>query len=70
VRTSAATAIRASTAAPGDQPADMSALAKVPDVPKVAAENTANPNPVVLARTPVPFRSQLPDVIGHDVVCS
>ena len=37
------------TAAPGDQPASINDLAKVPEVPKVAADSNARPNPARVA---------------------
>jgi hypothetical protein len=50
VRTSAATVMRAVTAAPGDHPAFISDVANEPDVPKVAADSTARPRPTLLVR--------------------
>ena len=43
--TSAESTMRAVTAAPADQPADMSALAKMPESAKHAAEPTASRKP-------------------------
>lgn len=45
LNTSADNTIRAVAAAPADQPADMSALAKIPESAKHAAEPMASKNP-------------------------
>ena len=42
---------RAATAASADQPASISERANVPDVPKVAADSSANPRPTPAERS-------------------
>jgi hypothetical protein len=48
---SAATLIRAATAAPEDQPASVRDRANEPDVPNVAADNKARPRPATAVRS-------------------